>query len=83
MEDITGNEVKMASMLIKDLLKTNDPLIEEMIAWYCKDYYLNEAMVRQGLQSSPDKREGFYRNFMDNCKDPDLREKFSGRLDKY
>ncbi len=80
MVDIAKDEVKMASLLIKKLLEQNDPLIHRMIDWYMIDYDEDREFVEQELRKRPTKREQFYMNFLEKCKDRSLRKGFNEKL---
>jgi len=76
MKNITANDVQNGSSLIKELLEKNDPLIREMIHWYCKGTLYKKEFVEKELQQAPKYRKQFYRHFKVNCQDSDIRSKF-------
>jgi len=88
-EDITDNEVEMASLWILELLKKNDPLTNATIAWFKGWFDLKGGErvsiedIKIDLQKSRSKRKDFYRAFRNNCEDKVLQAEFYEALKEF
>ncbi|OGP54630.1 MAG: hypothetical protein A2Y65_03510 [Deltaproteobacteria bacterium RBG_13_52_11] len=94
-KDNTGDEIENASLLIRELLQNNDPLIQKMIngfvekRWpytriFGKEYEPGEKeYIIKELQNREIKRQQFYRDFRENCQDGALQKEFFKALEKF
>ena len=74
-------DIPSADIMLKNLVEKDDPFIQKMIGWYCKDcpFYKKEE-VEKGIRGSSVKRKKFLDALCSRCEEEELKKEF---MDNY